>query len=96
MHTGLEGDIGYALGHMQASLSHVANEQDRQWKYAERQRREIQKLREDLSRLKEHVDMIDRRWRSVIAFISALVMIAANIIDKDGIHLIGEALGLLK
>lgn len=79
----------YLLGRMEQSLKHVTQD-------LKRVGRELEKQKLDQSDLKERIDMIDRRWRSLMALGAAVTMVAANVLDKDGLHLLGEFVGFLK
>jgi len=79
----------FMLGQMWSTLGHLSSEQEELWE-------EFEKQKSRHNDLKERVEMIDRRWRSLLAFMTAITMIAANLVDKDGIELLGRAVELLK
>lgn len=81
--------IDFLLGHMWTSLNHLSGGHDTL-------QRELEEQKKSQDELKERMDMIDRRWRSLAAWGAALLMITANLLDKDGLRLLAEAVGLVK
>lgn len=79
----------FLLGQMSSSLKHHSSE-------LAKLGRELEKQKATQHDLKERIEMIDQRWRSLLAFAAALIMIVANVIDKEGLKLLSEAVGLLK